>query len=259
MDPVDAGSRGTAVALRPRQPPLGDIAVAAIVAYGGVVLTANKWPPLVGTPVMLALCAGVLALACAWPGREGRAAVRQALRLSRPDVELLAVCLPLLIIARACAVVWERGLEDGMTSSAFPPVSLAVAGLLVGPILEEIIFRGCLMRSMELRWGLWPGVLGSALVFAVVHGVGWPLVLEVLVAGVLLALMVVASGSLWAGVAAHIVSNATAASLDRAGWPSHAAAVPSSAPALAAALGGSALVALICWRTIRKAAGLRPA
>ena len=105
-------------------------------------------------------------------------------------------------------------LEDparGLTDRATDSLGIAMLVLIVGigtPIVEEIFYRGLLQRSLERRFGVWPGILGSALLFGVSHFQLLQLPALVLF-GVVLGLLAQRTGRLAAPIAAHIVFNMT--------------------------------------------------
>ncbi|KQV25209.1 MULTISPECIES: CPBP family intramembrane glutamic endopeptidase [unclassified Microcella] len=91
-------------------------------------------------------------------------------------------------------------------------LSLAVtliAGAVITPLGEEAFFRGVLANALIARHGAWVGVLVSAAVFAVAHGIN-PVLPIAFVVGVSTALLYRWSGSVWPGVALHATNNATA-------------------------------------------------
>ncbi|MCK4911581.1 MAG: CPBP family intramembrane metalloprotease, partial [Thermodesulfovibrionales bacterium] len=73
-----------------------------------------------------------------------------------------------------------------------------------GPVLEESIYRGQFYAILREHHGLVTGLLGSTLLFAIMHG----LAPVAFVQGVLLALVFEYSGSLWASVSVHAANNA---------------------------------------------------
>jgi membrane protease YdiL (CAAX protease family) len=75
---------------------------------------------------------------------------------------------------------------------------------------EETFFRGYAYRLLRARFGVAAGIATSALLFALVHGLEPGAWLPVLPIGVVLALLVERSGSLWPAVTAHGVVNALA-------------------------------------------------
>ncbi|HSN20653.1 MAG TPA: CPBP family intramembrane glutamic endopeptidase, partial [Usitatibacter sp.] len=79
---------------------------------------------------------------------------------------------------------------------------------LFAPFIEELVFRGYLQNLWQRRWGLWPGVLLSALAFGAVHlqyGV------FATIAGVFLSLVYLKYRSLWPGTLLHALYNLVAA------------------------------------------------
>ncbi|MDQ1356149.1 MAG: protease family protein [Acidimicrobiaceae bacterium] len=87
-------------------------------------------------------------------------------------------------------------------------ISLLVLFLAVGaPIVEELFFRGLLLRSLARWLGPIPGVIGSALVFGLAHFE--PLQLAALVLfGLILGVLAHKTGRLGPGIVAHAAFNA---------------------------------------------------
>lgn len=75
--------------------------------------------------------------------------------------------------------------------------------VVVAPVLEELLFRGYLLRRWAGKWGLWPGVVASSAVFGAVH----PDALAAAVTGVGLALLYLKTQSLWAAIFGHAIYN----------------------------------------------------
>jgi uncharacterized protein len=74
---------------------------------------------------------------------------------------------------------------------------------------EELFFRGYLMQALgSVVARPWFGVLGSSVVFALMHGTqNGPLFVDRLAFGLLAAVLVWRTGGLEAGIAAHVVNN----------------------------------------------------
>lgn len=58
----------------------------------------------------------------------------------------------------------QRSLEGGLSA-----VLGMVAGVGIGPVIEELIYRGVLFQGLRERLGLWPAMGLSALLFGIVH------------------------------------------------------------------------------------------
>lgn len=80
---------------------------------------------------------------------------------------------------------------------------------LLGPVAEEFVFRGAILRrlldSTDKRWH-WPAVALTAALFATVHG-NWAQGINAFALGLLLGWMYMRTRSLVPGVAFHIANN----------------------------------------------------
>ena len=128
----------------------------------------------------------------------------------RPFVVFLGVALVTLN-----GVLWINNAIAGKPFVVAPQPGFAgflVAILLTSPLqaaAEEVFFRGYLLQALgSLSSNRWVGILASALLFALFHGVqnGW-LFASRFAFGVLAAVLVVYVGGLEAGIAAHVVNN----------------------------------------------------
>jgi membrane protease YdiL (CAAX protease family) len=80
--------------------------------------------------------------------------------------------------------------------------------LVIGaPVVEELFFRGLLLRSLDRRFGTAAAVLGSALVFGLAHYELLQLPALILF-GIVLAVLAERTGRLGPGIAAHAAFNA---------------------------------------------------
>lgn len=75
----------------------------------------------------------------------------------------------------------------------------------ITPLGEEFLFRGVITSGL-LRYGPLVGVVGSALIFAVFHGIN-PVFAAALVAGLVTGEIFRRSGSVWPAVMVHVVVN----------------------------------------------------
>jgi membrane protease YdiL (CAAX protease family) len=103
------------------------------------------------------------------------------------------------------------GIPDELLSGSAPLALVALLALaLVAPLWEEVLFRGAFFAGFLRRFGPYPAVLLSALVFAAVHGS--PLVMPyVLVLGLFLGWLRWFHRSLWASLVLHMTNNALVA------------------------------------------------
>ncbi|AGC60265.1 putative secreted protein [Mycobacterium liflandii 128FXT] len=85
-------------------------------------------------------------------------------------------------------------------------VAVFIVVVFVGPLCEEILYRGLLWGALERRWGQWVALVVSTAVFALAHCefTRAPLLLVIAVP---IALARLYSGGLWASIVAHQVTN----------------------------------------------------
>jgi membrane protease YdiL (CAAX protease family) len=76
--------------------------------------------------------------------------------------------------------------------------------VVIGPVIEEFVFRGIVLRRWMAKSTLWRGVIGSSVIFALLHPPFW---LGALVVGVFLAMLYLVTRSLYAPIAFHAMYN----------------------------------------------------
>ena len=141
----------------------------------------------------------------------------------RQAVSLFLMCLPLIWIA---SLIWTHlltALEAAGAIDAFEPqalitlfqdggdpiaISLLVAlAILLAPIVEEIVFRGCVYRFLKSQTTLLPAQILSGCVFSFMH---WNLMsfVPLVIVGVFLARVYEKSGNLMVAIWFHAFFNA---------------------------------------------------
>lgn len=82
---------------------------------------------------------------------------------------------------------------------------LVFSGAVLTPFGEEAVFRGVIANALN-RYGPWAGIVGSALIFAAVHG---PSVIffNAFMAGILTGYLFRQTTSIWPGFATHVIYN----------------------------------------------------
>ena len=76
--------------------------------------------------------------------------------------------------------------------------------VIVTPVLEEVFHRGQVFLTLRNNFGTAVGVMGSTLLFSIMHGLAPVAFLQ----GVLLALVFQYSGSIWGSITVHAANNA---------------------------------------------------
>jgi membrane protease YdiL (CAAX protease family) len=137
---------------------------------------------------------------------------------SRRELRLALVAFPVAIVTMASALLFYIPLSyvaprfvakmllenDAFDIHTLPQwMLLMLGGVLLAPLLEELLFRGILMQRWSHRWGTRTGVIASSALFAVLHG-EW---LGHFVFGVAMSLLYLRTRKLWLPVAAHALNN----------------------------------------------------
>ena len=131
----------------------------------------------------------------------------------------LGLLIPAAIAVVYCAaltngyLVEALGLSAPATSYPVPDgsypthtaVLLYISVALVPAFCEEFLFRGLVMTHL-LPYGKTVAVLGSAVLFGLMHGTGEQ-ILYTTVAGIVLAYVAIESGSIWSSVLIHMFNN----------------------------------------------------
>lgn len=199
------------------------LAVLAVVAYGTALglLPLLGLPPVVRGLVVAALSgvAGIVGFFAAWGLRIRSCAVfgvrattlRWLLIGTAGGLLAFAVTRVIGVVIQVLGVVPEN-VQTEFTdagSGGLGSLVLSMVFLVVlTPLGEELAYRGVVTTAL-LRYGALVGVLGSAVVFAVMHGLN-VIFFASLVVGLITGELRRRSGSIWPGVLTHAVNNALA-------------------------------------------------
>lgn len=82
---------------------------------------------------------------------------------------------------------------------------LLMAGAVLTPFGEEVLFRGIIANVLN-RYGPWVGVVGSAAIFAIIHGPS-VILLDAFMVGILTGILFRKTRSLWPCFLLHLVYN----------------------------------------------------
>ena len=99
---------------------------------------------------------------------------------------------------------WESGWID--------VALLMIAVAIVTPIAEELMFRGYILDSIRRIHGDWPAIIGSAILFGLVH-INPFLVGQAFIGGVIYGWIRIRTGSLLPSIACHVMWNIMALSV----------------------------------------------
>mgnify|MGYP000375156594 CR=1 FL=1 len=114
------------------------------------------------------------------------------------------------IIAMTPLVQMSEGFQEANQSFFAGTVVFELLGsCLVIPIAEELLFRGVVYKRLKLYFGVTPALIGSALIFGIMH-VNLVQFLYAAVIGLLLAFVLEKTGKLSMAVFGHIAANLVA-------------------------------------------------
>ena len=92
-------------------------------------------------------------------------------------------------------------------------VLIAVFAVTLGPLMEELFFRGFLYPVLARRFGMGKGIVATALGFGLIHvvqyGYSWASVLLIFLVGVVLGIVRARKDSVAAGFLVHAAYNST--------------------------------------------------
>lgn len=89
-------------------------------------------------------------------------------------------------------------------------ILVALIGVVLAPVFEEIVFRGFLLTALSRRWGPALALVVSSLLFGMVHGEG---ILTVGTLGLVFGALTLWRGSLTAAITAHALVNGVSLAL----------------------------------------------
>ncbi|MEO6191540.1 MAG: CPBP family intramembrane glutamic endopeptidase [Thermoanaerobaculia bacterium] len=160
-----------------------------------------------------------------WPGGGRDAALRQTATSILGAVAVLGVWLALiLVLPDTLASVQLVGVSPEYRHGApwwpLPPVLLlgfVLLGFVLQGGLEEWVMRGYIYRTLRERWRPWVSALASSTLFSLLHAwnpnVSLLALVNIVLAGMVLAALVERTGSLWSATLAHGVWNFAVACL----------------------------------------------
>ena len=90
-------------------------------------------------------------------------------------------------------------------SAAPHPHKSPITGAVLGPIGEELVFRGVVQSGLR-RYGARVALLGSSLMFAAIHGPS-VIFVDALVMGLVFGAVYQLSGSIWTAILLHVTYN----------------------------------------------------
>ncbi|MFZ6741865.1 CPBP family intramembrane glutamic endopeptidase [Undibacterium sp. JH2W] len=129
-----------------------------------------------------------------------------------PGLDMLLVFLGTLLEAWQPVPAGQQRMFDEMMNNG---VHSIITACLVAPVLEEMLFRGIILRSFLHLYSRWVAILGSACLFGLAHLNIYQFLCATIV-GVVCAWLYQKTLSLWPGIILHACSNGVTIYLYRA-------------------------------------------
>lgn len=137
-------------------------------------------------------------------------------RITKPKVSpVWALCALLLPVGVSCALMCTPGIfvANSMNASKIANIILVAlfgAGISAG-VVEEMVFRGFIMRMVEERWGRVAAAIVPSVIFGLLHIINIDMnlrdIILLLIAGtsvgIMFSLIVYQSGSVWSSALVH--------------------------------------------------------
>jgi len=190
---------------------------------------------------------------------EGPASVGATLGVLGPPL-LLMVPLILLLDSLAMMVVdallpMSRGEAQMMSEMANGSIGAWALVCIIAPFIEEMFFRGILLRGMLKRYGQADATVYSAFVFGVAHLNVYQFVIAFAV-GLFVAALYCRTRSLWPGIVLHMGLNTGATIYVAVAPDGNALETPLGLWAIAVPLGllGARILRRLLWRPTADAA-----
>ena len=208
---------------------VGLVVIGTIAAFGLLSLVEGGDGSTGGTPafaVILGLLQGYMLLVVWLVGIKRYGASWRTLRLTRAQGRL-TLFLPWLVLFGSLVfggIYATVVTVDGVDFLLPPPIPVAALGEgvlrvfnsliigLLGPLAEEVFFRGFLMAALVNALGPLRGVAVASAIFAVSHG-AVAVMLPAFVSGLLLSWLYLRTRSIWPPFTAHAAQNLIALAL----------------------------------------------
>ena len=81
--------------------------------------------------------------------------------------------------------------------------------VVIAPVAEEVLFRGYLLGKLRKHIPVWVAILVTSILFGLIHG-AWNLAIDTFALSIILCVLRLTTGSLWAPILLHMMKNGIA-------------------------------------------------
>jgi len=145
---------------------------------------AYRWDSSIGALIQFGVVFAIVMLIARGRDKREFFALRQPASWGLAATISIVVIVAILLIAQALAPFADPEGEQGLIPTYWDPdriaqfAAFAFAVTIVGPVVEELMFRGAGFSLLE-PFGRWAAVIGSGMAFGLVHGLleGLPIIM----------------------------------------------------------------------------------
>lgn len=126
-------------------------------------------------------------------------------------IGIILFCSVVGLLSAFNYMTWEAGSPAMQGITVLLPTVLLLLGFVIQGATEEILCRGWLMPMVGARYNVWTGILVSASLFGLLHGLNDNVtvlsIVNIIVVGVFFSLFALRQGSLWGACGLHSIWN----------------------------------------------------
>jgi membrane protease YdiL (CAAX protease family) len=124
---------------------------------------------------------------------------------------ILSGILMVIVVALSPAFDVHQMQNTGFTgiTQQYQLILAFITLVVISPIAEEIIFRGYLFGKLKKIAPVWVAVLVTSALFGLIH-VAWNLAIDTFALSIVLCVLRLATGSIWASILLHMIKNGIA-------------------------------------------------
>lgn len=185
-----------------------------VIGFATVMLASNSIASSLENPIAALLIGPLLAVLVLWLYRVAvhrieRRAAGELARTRAVSLTMVGFGGGLLLAAATIAVLSAFGAYR-ITGWGSISGALSVVGMMCAiAVAEEVLFRGVIFRLVQGRWGSWPALAVSAILFGLAHLVNpgatvWGAIAIAIEAGLMLGAAYAVTGSLWLPIGLHL-------------------------------------------------------
>ena len=130
--------------------------------------------------------------------------------------------------------IWDM---DSVTIDSATFIIDAITGIIVAPILEELIFRGILFNRLKIRTGIIPAMLISSFIFGIGHDFGG--MTSAFLFGICMCILYLKTDNILVPMTVHFINNVVATGLELTPFDAVTSQFPWIIPALIITLIGT--------------------